>query len=52
MATYLADTNLLLRLADSASPQHPVATDALARLLGEGNEVYLTPQNFIELWAV
>src|SRR5438067_2351188 len=52
MATYLADTNLLLRLADSSSPQHPVATDALARLLGEGNEVYLTPQNFIELWAV
>jgi predicted nucleic acid-binding protein len=52
MATYLADTNLLLRLADPASPQHRVAIDALARLVGEGNEVYLTPQNFIELWAV
>jgi predicted nucleic acid-binding protein len=52
MATYLADTNLLLRLADPASPQHPIATDALARLLGRGDEVYLTPQNFIEFWAV
>lgn len=52
MATYLADTNLLLRLADPASPQHPVATEALARLLGQGDEVYLTPQNFIEFWAV
>jgi predicted nucleic acid-binding protein len=52
MATYLADTNLLLRLADPASPQHPVSTQALARLLGQGDEVYLTPQNFIEFWAV
>jgi predicted nucleic acid-binding protein len=52
MASFLADTNLLLRLADPASPQHLVATDALARLVGEGHEVYLTPQNFIEFWAV
>jgi len=52
MATYLADTNLLLRLADPASAQHPVATQALAHLLGKGDEVYLTPQNFIEFWAV
>lgn len=52
MATYLADTNLLLRMADPASPQHPVATDALARLLRQGDEVFLTSQNFIEFWAV
>src|SRR5436190_7630615 len=52
MATYLADTNLLLRLADPGSLQHPIATDALARLIAEGNEVYLTPQNLIEFWAV
>jgi predicted nucleic acid-binding protein len=52
MATYLADTNLLLRLADPASPQHPVATNALAGLLARSDEVYLTPQNFIEFWAV
>lgn len=52
MATYLADTNLLLRLADPLSPQHPIAADALARLLRQGDEVYLTPQNFIEFWAV
>ena len=52
MATYLADTNLLLRLADPASPQHPIATNALARLFRQGDEVYLTPQNFIEFWAV
>ena len=51
MATYLADTNLLLRMADPASAQHPIATQALARLLGQGDEVFLTPQNFIEFRA-
>ena len=52
MGSYLADTNLVLRLADPDSEQHAVATQALARLLGQGDEVYLTPQNFIEFWAV
>jgi predicted nucleic acid-binding protein len=52
MGSYLADTNVLLRLADPSSEQHSIATQALARLLGQGDEVYLTPQNFIEFWAV
>lgn len=52
MASYLIDTNLLLRLADPESLQHSVATLALARLLGQGDEVCLTPQNLIEFWAV
>jgi predicted nucleic acid-binding protein len=52
MATYLADTNLLLRLADPASPHHSIATHALAQLLRQGDEIFLTPQNFIEFWAV
>ena len=29
-----------------------MATDALALLLGQGDEVHLTPQNLIEFWAV
>ena len=52
MGSYLADTNLLLRLADPASEQHAIATQALAQLLGQGDEVYVTPQNLIEFWAV
>ncbi len=52
MASYLSDTNLLLRMADPTSEQHAVATQALVRLLGRGDEVYLTPQNFIEFCAV
>ena len=46
MGSYLADTNLLLRLADPNSEQHAVATQALARLLGQGNEVYLHAAEF------
>ncbi len=52
MASYLADTNLLLRFADPASPQHVIAANAFAQLMGQGDEVWLTPQNFIEFWAV
>lgn len=51
MARYLADTNLLLRLAD-ASPQNATAARALARLWQEGHEVFITPQNLVEFWAV
>lgn len=43
MATYFADTNLLLRLSDPASPQHSVSTQALASLLAQGDEVLVTP---------
>jgi predicted nucleic acid-binding protein len=39
-------------IADPNSEQPAVATQTLARLLGQGHEVYLTPQNFIEFWAV
>ena len=52
MGSYLIDTNLLLRLADPGSEQHDVWTQALARLFEQGDEVYLTAQNFIEFWAV
>jgi hypothetical protein len=47
MGSYLVDTNLLLRLADSGSKQHSVAVRALVRLLGQGDEVYITPQNLV-----
>ena len=52
MARYLADTNLLLRLSDTPSPQNPIAAQALAHLLRERHEVFITSQNIIEFWAV
>src|ERR1051325_6991603 len=52
MARYLADTNLLLRLADTPSPHNVIAAEALARLFREGHQVFITGQNIIEFWAV
>ena len=52
MSSYLADTNILLRLADTPSPQNPMAARAVAGLFGKGHEVFITAQNVIEFWAV
>jgi predicted nucleic acid-binding protein len=52
MARYLIDTNLLLRLSDTPSPQNPIAARALARLFQDGHELFITAQNLIEFWAV
>ena len=52
MASYLADTNILLRLADTPSPQNPIAARAVASLFREQHEVFITGQNMIEFWAV
>jgi predicted nucleic acid-binding protein len=52
MASYLADTNILLRLADTPSPQNPIAARAVASLFREQHEVFITAQNIVEFWAV
>ena len=52
MAIYLLDTNILLRSADDASPQHVQAKEAVAMLLAKENACYLTGQVLIEFWAV
>ena len=52
MASYLADTNILLRLADTPSPQNPVAARVVAGLFRESHEVFITAQNIVEFWAV
>lgn len=52
MPSYLLDTNLLLRLSGTPSPQNPVAARALANLFGQSAEVFVTAQNLIEFWAV
>jgi predicted nucleic acid-binding protein len=52
MTSYLVDTNLLLRASDSGSSLYQQASDALAALAAGGGQVYITPQNLIEFWAV
>jgi predicted nucleic acid-binding protein len=52
MLSFIADTNVILRSIDPGSPQHTVATEAIAALLRRGDQIFLTPQILIEFWAV
>lgn len=52
MAKYLLDTNVVLRLSNPSDDQHKLVTEAIATLLTQGNECYLTAQVLIELWVV
>jgi predicted nucleic acid-binding protein len=52
MADYLLDTNVILRLHDGASPDQPVAQQAILKLRLRGHRVCLTAQNLVEFWAV
>src|SRR5688572_18946286 len=52
MASCLADTNVLLRSVDPASPLCSVARNAIAGLLKQGDQVHFTAQNLVEFWAV
>jgi len=49
---YLIDTNLLVRLAQPQHPLNPVARAALDILRDRGEDMCVTPQNFIEFWGV
>ncbi len=48
----LADTNLLLRGAETGHPMQSQALEALAGLVRSGEVVYITPQNLYEFWVV
>ena len=52
MTKYLLDTNVVLRFSNPSDFQHDLATEAVATLLSQGNECYLTAQVLIELWVV
>ena len=50
--SYLADSNILSRLAQPQNPHHAVARRAIITLRQQGTEICLVPQNLIEFWAV
>lgn len=52
MTAYLLDTNIWLRSVQREAPQHPLAVEALATLLAQGNDLFITAQNVIEFWSV
>lgn len=49
---HLADTNIILRLAEPAHPMHAVALAAVKKLFANGHNICLIPQNLIEFWSV
>ena len=49
---YLADTNIILRLAEPAHPMHRAALNAVKKLFADGHNLCLIPQNLIEFWNV
>jgi predicted nucleic acid-binding protein len=49
---YLADTNILLRLAQPQHPMHRAAQHAINALVGNNDDVCVIPQNIIEFCNV
>jgi predicted nucleic acid-binding protein len=49
---YLLDTNVLLRSVQVEAADHSVAVSAIASLTANGEDLVVTPQVFIEFWAV
>ena len=50
--TFLVDTNVLVRLEDSLSPQHAEAMGAIEILKREGYDCQIVPQVLYEFWVV
>ncbi len=50
--SYLVDTNILTRLAESGHLMHQQAVDAVKRLVRQGHKLHIVPQNLYEFWVV
>ena len=50
--SFVADSNILLRVVQDNHPHHPEATRATASIIRQGETVYVLPQNLYELWVV
>lgn len=49
---YLVDTNVLLRTLITDDPQYQVVQEAIAILRRSREQLFIAPQNLIELWNV
>jgi predicted nucleic acid-binding protein len=52
IASFLVDTNILLRISRRSDPQHKIIDATLAKLALAGTALYYTHQNIAELWNV
>ena len=50
--SFLLDTNILVRSANSDDLNHTVATQAIKKLSDKKHQIYLLPQNIIEFCSV
>jgi len=48
----LIDTNVLIRIQQPRHPLYSIANSAIRKLLRQGGELHIVPQNLVELWAV
>jgi predicted nucleic acid-binding protein len=51
-ASYLADTNILLRISQNRDPSYPQIRTALRALRSKGIQIVFTSQNLAEFWNV
>lgn len=52
MATYLLDTNILLRLHGGQGEPMTIASIAIRELIKQGHHLAIAPQSLIEFWSV
>lgn len=52
MSSYLADTNILVRIIVPHDPLSPVAKAAISELKRQNAPVSVAPQSLVEFWAV
>jgi predicted nucleic acid-binding protein len=48
----LIDTNILTRSAQPSHSMHSEAVNAVVNLKVRGNDLFISPQNLVEFWAV
>ena len=48
----LIDTSTLLRTLQPSHPQRDIARVAIKALTARGRDLYIVPQNLVELWVV
>jgi predicted nucleic acid-binding protein len=52
MTSYLMDTNIILRFADTHSSEYEIINNAIFQILLQDGKCFITPQVLIEFWVV
>jgi predicted nucleic acid-binding protein len=52
MTSYLLDTNIILRFADTRSSEYEIINNSIFQILLQGGQCFITPQVLIEFWVV